>query len=105
MKPKRCFILFDSEYAARSVLRIYNGEKNKELIESVRNIYDTLQTTLQSSHNTDQNDRAESIGISFVHVKAHSNDFYNDRADALAKEGNSGRHCTVGRYAAFSTVK
>jgi ribonuclease HI len=91
-KPKRCIIFFDSEYAARSVLQIYNGEKNKELIDEIRRIFDSSNEKMKEVH-------GPSAGISFVHVKAHSGNVWNDRVDALAKQGNSGAHCSVGRYA------
>lgn len=93
-KPKRCIILFDSEYAARSVLQIYNGEKNKEMIEEIRRIFDTTNEKMKEQHGI-------TAGISFVHVKAHSGNVWNERVDTLAKQGNSGAHCSLGRYAAL----
>lgn len=67
-------IFYDSEYAAKSVMGIFNGKKNKELIMRVRNLYSQLK-----SHMT----------IEFVHVRAHTGDKYNELADRLAKLGYS----------------
>jgi ribonuclease HI len=72
--PRVC-IRYDSEYAAKSIQGIFNGEKNADLIANVRRLY-----------------RQASVGrfIVFEHVKGHSNEKFNSRADVLAKRGASG---------------
>jgi ribonuclease HI len=62
--------MYDSEYAAKSVMGQFNGSKNKELITNCRNLLKELDCT-----------------VSFKHVKGHSGDVYNDMADKLAKDG------------------
>lgn len=63
-------IKYDSEYAAKSVMGVFNGAKNKELINNCRKLLKEITAT-----------------IKFEHVKAHNGDEYNEKADKLAKEG------------------
>jgi len=82
----RVVIRYDSEYAAKSVLGIFNGKKNVELITAVRRQYAELR-------------RIFAVGeVDFVHVKGHSSARWNDRADELAGFGAAGRVCSEGRY-------
>ena len=92
------YIRFDSEYAAKSVLGIYNGDKNKELIVNIRQIYNhvkntsvvstvsthsnllttsttssaTSATTTSSSSSSGGAGTASRYRIQFSHVKGHS---------------------------------
>ena len=91
--PIPVYIRFDSEYAAKSVLGIYNGDKNKELIVNIRQIYNhvkntplvstvsthsnilTTSTTTSSCSSSGSNGSAGSASryrIQFSHVKGHS---------------------------------
>ena len=80
-------IRYDSEYAAKSVQGIFNGKKNSELIEYIRRVLRVLDYSHQ---------------IKWEHVKGHSNNPMNDRADELAGRGARGETCTThnSRYAA-----
>lgn len=73
-KRKTHYIRYDSEYAASSITGKFNGAKNRLLIDNIRKIYHNLIKDLK-------------VKIVFEHVKGHSNDTYNDRADKLAKDG------------------
>ena len=87
------YIRFDSEYAAKSVLSIYNGDKNKELILNIRQIYyhvkntpvlstvsthsnlltsSTTSTATSSSSSSGGAGTASRYRIQFSHVKGHS---------------------------------
>jgi ribonuclease HI len=72
--PRVC-IRYDSEYAAKSIQGIFNGSKNVDLITNIRRLF-----------------RQAAIGrvIVFEHVKGHSNEKFNSRADFLARKGASG---------------
>lgn len=79
----KAIIRYDSEYAANSVQGFYaQATKNLALIGTIKGILRQVRSHRQ---------------ITFEHVKAHSSDKWNDKADALA---NMGRHSTstVGRY-------
>jgi ribonuclease HI len=65
-------IYYDSTYAAKSVMGIYNGSKNRELITTCRK-------KLRECNNR--------VKIIFKYIKAHSGHKYNDMADSLAKNG------------------
>ena len=82
-------ICYDSEYAHSSVVGIFNGEKNRQLIMNIRGM---LHAAIQ---------RLEQVGarLTWKHVKGHSNEQFNDRADHLASLGARGEICHVGRYA------
>jgi ribonuclease HI len=69
-------IRYDSEYAAKSVQGIFNGEKNRLLIQNIRAILTML--------------RSSGYKVFFSHVKGHSAHRWNDEADRLANEGSSG---------------
>lgn len=120
--PHRLVILFDSEYAAKSVMGEYNGPKNRDLIKNIRAIVEdlfqsmklidgndgdrsgTLVVEAEEKANSEEADisntkNASSVGISFVHVRAHNKNFFNERADQLAKRGATGHVSLQGRYA------
>lgn len=80
--PKHALICYDSEYAAKSVLGVFNGDKNRALIDRVRCEYDSTLAAMKQQH-------GDSAGISFVHVKAHNGNKWNERADALANRGRA----------------
>jgi len=77
-------ICYDSEYAAKSVQGMYNSVKNLALIHRIQEIFKKVSVKRS---------------IQFVHVKGHSNDFWNDRADELANRGAAGDICDTGRFA------
>jgi ribonuclease HI len=68
-------IHYDSDYAAKSVLGVFNGKKNRSLIERIQSQYSEVSGMI----------RAKTSSIAFVHVKGHSGNRWNDRADSLAK--------------------
>ena len=72
-------IRYDSEYAAKSIQGIFNGKKNLELITYIRNV---LQEVLAGGRE-----------LHWEHVKGHSGDEMNDRADYLAGLGARGAFC------------
>ncbi len=82
--PKYCFILYDSEYAAKSVMGEFNGPKNKLLITRARGIKQEVEKLMRDSTNSAE------AGIIFVKVKAHANNHFNDVADHLANQGSAG---------------
>lgn len=67
--PDEVCIRYDSVYAANSIQGIFNGLKNKLLIYKIRDLYKEV------------NER-----VSFDHIKAHSGNKFNDRADELASK-------------------
>jgi hypothetical protein len=90
-------------YAINSILRVYNGPKNRLLIDNIREKYDFLQRSLSSSKivlelpnppglvgeavNVIERLPYRNIkvrSICFEHVKGHSGHKWNDRADELA---------------------
>lgn len=77
--PGVAIIRYDSEYAAKSIRGIFNGNKNTELIVYIRNLLREVQ--------------AKGRTLAWEHVKGHSGDEMNDRADYLAGVGASGRFC------------
>lgn len=83
--PKYCFILYDSEYAAKSITGEYNGPKNRNLILRARLIKKKVEESLRGEN------KHEESGIVFVKVKAHNNNHFNDIADRLANLGSAGQ--------------
>ena len=77
--PGPTVIRYDSEYAAKSVQGIFNGSKNQELITHIREILRDVRSTGRE--------------LAWEHVKGHSGDEMNDRADYLAGLGASGAFC------------
>ena len=71
-------IIYDSDYAAKITQGIYKAHKNRMLAGSCRRLC------------TAERQRRDG-GVTFVHVKGHSNDQWNDRADALVQLGKLGR--------------
>lgn len=104
--PKATVVIrYDSEYAAKSVMGLFNGEKNKNLYMNIRRIYETVKAggTYAEGHLGGQ--RRRPIDVKFEKVKGHSGDMWNDRADHLANQGASGLTCGVGRYKEFSSKR
>ena len=66
---------YDSKYAANSITGVFNGAKNQKLIMTIRKLYEKL--------------KAQGLKPNWAHVKGHSNDKWNDRADHLARRGAS----------------
>lgn len=75
----------DSTYAVNSVLGVLNGEKNVELISSIREMYE--RTLVLVSDAVSGAELPVVPGLIFAHVKGHSKHPWNDRADELANEG------------------
>ena len=80
-------IYYDSEYAAKSVQGIFKGKKNQALISEIQRIL-----LLAQRKRT----------VLFEKVKGHSNDYFNDQADLLAKLGCK-QCCHIGRYSEINT--
>lgn len=71
-------ICYDSEYAAKSVIGEFNGKKNVRLIHNVRALLRKVRGI------------STKVKVSFEHVKGHSKNTWNDKADALANLGATG---------------
>jgi ribonuclease HI len=71
----RCTILYDSKYAANIAQGIYKAEKNQDLARIVQGFFKTVKAARP---------------IVFQHVKGHSGDRWNDRADRNADRGAAG---------------
>jgi len=71
----RCTILYDSKYAANIAQGLYKAEKNQELARTVQGFFKTVKAARP---------------IVFEHVKGHSGDRWNNRADANADRGAAG---------------
>lgn len=69
---RKIIIRYDSKYAAHSIMGLMNGSKNVPLIKQCRVLYEQVK---------------KGRTVEFQHVKGHSNDFFNDRADELANLG------------------
>jgi ribonuclease HI len=103
-------IRFDSEYAAKSILGIYNGPKNKMLISNIRKLYNDVRNQekvetipcYDSSH--EGNITALKFNLHFSHVKGHSKNKWNDAVDLLATKGKSGHVGVGGRYQNLSNA-
>mmetsp|Transcript_7753 Transcript_7753/g.8895 ORF Transcript_7753/g.8895 Transcript_7753/m.8895 type:complete len:338 (+) Transcript_7753:3-1016(+) len=71
---KKIVVRYDSKYAADAVQGLHKKvRKNHALIKNVREIMDQV--------------KGKGITIQFLHVKGHSGDRWNDRADLLARKG------------------
>merc|ERR1712008_61988 len=75
LSTTRCTILYDSKYAANIAQGLYKAEKNQELARTVQGFFKTVKAVRP---------------IVFEHVKGHSGDKWNDRADANADRGAAG---------------
>jgi viroplasmin and RNaseH domain-containing protein/ribonuclease HI len=98
---------YDSEYAAKSTLGIFNGEKNKDLVLKVQRLYKDvlLQRKNRIVKSSKSSTRLNGEGLIILkHVKAHSGDYLNDLVDKLAKDGALGEICNEGRYKVNSPV-
>jgi len=71
----RCTVLYDSKYAANIAQGLYKAEKNQDLARTVQGFFKTVKAARP---------------IVFEHVKGHSGDKWNDRADANADQGAAG---------------
>ena len=81
--PKQPVLLrHDSKYAANVVTGAYNATKNLELVGTVARLFAQVEAQRP---------------LRFEHVKAHSNEAWNDRADELAKHGARGALCSSSR--------
>ena len=84
--PGSLHVLYDSEYAYKSMVGLYNGEKNVSLCQLVRLLYKEASKKRPAS-------------LFFSHVKGHSGNVGNDMADHLANRGAAGELCKSGRFA------
>ena len=112
-------IRYDSQYAARSTTGEYNGEKNRALIHTARralaqatqtqsllNVKSTPQpSTIFAPVFSSVPTRPQQVKVTFTHVKGHSGDHGNERADALAKFGGAGNCCSTGRWNSLCASK
>jgi len=87
--PGKVCIRYDSEYAAKSIQGIFNGKKNLLLIQQIRKLYADV---------THQRTKLGENSLMWEHVKGHSNERFNDRADRLATQGSRGDVCRTGHY-------
>ena len=74
---------YDSKYAAKITTGEYRPKDNKHLAATARTL---LKTVLETRK------------IRFEHIKGHSNDRWNDKADELADIGATGKQSYKGRY-------
>jgi hypothetical protein len=95
-------IRYDSEYAAKTIQGVYNGDKNKLLYSRIRNTYQKLLKGGGFSRGPFEGSKRTPMKITFEHVKGHSGDKWNDRADHLANLGSAGQTCGVGRFSGNS---
>ena len=101
--PLSVCVRYDSEYAAKSVQGIYNGKKNEALIARIRSIYQEVLTMRAGPQAATAIARGVRLGtglagVQWEHVRGHSNELFNSRADELAGMGARGLVCTEGRY-------
>ena len=83
--PEREVVIrYDSMYAANVITGACKAHTNQALVSKGK-------TCLEQA-------RAGNP-VTFMHVKAHSGDKWNDLADALARRGCAGDRCGVGRWA------
>jgi len=111
-------IRYDSEYAKKVVTGEYQAAKNVALVNCAKRALQDLASSSSSSSSSSaiagrsgaasyasgrptystSNGGSRGVEVQFQHVKGHSGDFWNDRADELAKQGAAGRVCAVGRW-------
>ena len=96
-RPLSVSIRYDSEYAAKSIQGLFNGDKNKDLINTIRKVYNSLINATETAKGSHQR-RRRVVVMNWTKVKAHSGDRWNERADQLATRGISGEMCLVGRF-------
>lgn len=97
--PKATVVIrYDSEYAAKSVMGLFNGEKNRNLYTNIRRIYESVKKGGTYAEGELGGQRRRPIDVQFEKVMGHSGDTWNDRADHLANEGARGLSCRIGRY-------
>lgn len=72
-------IVYDSEYAAKITQGVYQATKNPAIAASCRKLCSAEQ-------------KRRTGGVRFIHVKGHSDDPWNDKADALVQLGKTGEH-------------
>ena len=65
-------LVYDSEYAANLVQRFWRPRSNFSIVLAARQIYDAARDVAT---------------IRWEHVDSHTGEFWNDRADVLAKHG------------------
>jgi ribonuclease HI len=97
--PSRVIIHSDSEYALKSILGIYNGPKNRLLLDKVREKYSLLLKSMIGADilievpinpldavrsNLPKTRLVRISNVSLEYVKGHSGHKWNDRADSLA---------------------
>jgi len=70
-----CTIFYDSKYAANIAQGVWKAEKNTDLARTVQGFFRTAKTARR---------------IDFEHVKGHSGNKWNDRADKNADRGAAG---------------
>ena len=83
--PEREVVIrYDSTYAANVISGKHKAHANKALVAQG-------QACLEQAR--------VSNPVTFLHVKAHSGDKWNDMADSLARRGCTGDRCDIGRWA------
>ena len=102
-RPLSVSIRYDSEYAAKSIQGLFNGDKNKDLINTIRKVYNSLINAIETAKDRSEGSgshqhRRRVVVMNWTKVKAHSGDRWNERADQLATRGISGEMCTIGRF-------
>ena len=79
---------YDSKYASKITTGEYKANENKHLAATARALLKLVM---------------ENRKVRFEHVKGHSNDRWNDKADELADLGATGKQCIIGRYTQTQT--
>jgi ribonuclease HI len=104
-------VRYDSEYAKKVVTGEYRAAKNVALVQRAKRALRAASIATGHGHNGSSGSSRSGGGsfsggieVRFLHVKGHSSDFWNDRADELAKQGAAGRVCAVGRWAALTAA-